>query len=234
MGAFGIGQKIDYRSREEELTVGQFFNSVYAWMCVGLATTAAVAYGMYAYGASAISMGTLIICFIAQLVLVVTITRAVNKINTSAATALFILFAALMGVTTSSIFYIYRMPSIATCFVETAGMFGAMSLYGYVTKRDLTRLGSLLFMALIGLIIASVINMFVASSAMYWIISYAGVVIFVGLTAFDTQRLKMFAIQNATNPALANRVAIIGSLTLYLNFINLFLFILQIMGNRQR
>ncbi len=228
------GQRIDYQSREQELTVGQFFNAVYAWMAVGLATTAAVAYGVFSHGQAAIGIGTLVVCVIAQMVLVTTISSAINKISTSAATALFVLFAALMGVTMSVVFVIYRHTSIAACFAETAGMFAAMSLYGYTTKRDLTRLGSLLFMALVGLVIASLVNFFVASSMLYWIISYVGVVIFVGLTAFDTQRLKIFAIQNATNPTLAHRIAIVGSLTLYLNFINLFMMLLRIMGDRRQ
>jgi FtsH-binding integral membrane protein len=138
-----------------------------------------------------------------------------------------------MGVTLSVVFAIYTKTSIATCFVETAGMFGAMSLYGYVTKRDLTRLGSLLTMALIGIIIASLVNMFLANSALYWIISYVGVAVFVGLTAFDTQQLKVFAMQNVSNPGAANRMAIVGSLTLYLDFINIFMMLLRIMGDRR-
>jgi FtsH-binding integral membrane protein len=232
MGAFG--QRIEYRSREQELTVSQFFNSVYSWMAVGLAITAIVSYSMFTYGSGMLSLGTLIICFIAQLGLVFAITGAINRINTAAATVLFVLYSALMGVTMSILFLVYTKTSMTAVFIETAGMFAATSIYGYVTKRDLSRLGSILFMALIGLIIASVVNMFVASSAMFWIISYGGVIIFVGLTAFDTQRLKVFAIQNVNNPTLANRMAIVGSLMLYLDFINLFMFLLRIMGDRRQ
>jgi hypothetical protein len=115
----------------------------------------------------------------------------------------------------------------------TAGTFAAMSIYGYTTRRDLTRLGSLLFMALIGLILASVINIFFASSLLYWGVTYAGVLIFVGLTAYDTQRLREVAAQTGSNPALANRLAVVGSLVLYLDFINLFLLLLRVLGDRR-
>ena len=133
----------------------------------------------------------------------------------------------------SVLFFAYSLPTLGSTFIVTAGTFGATSLYGYVTKRDLTRLGSLLFMALIGLVIASFVNIFMHSSALYWLVSSAGVLIFVGLTAFDTQRLKIMAMQNAGNPAMASRLAIVGSLQLYLDFVNLFIFLLRIMGDRR-
>ena len=141
--------------------------------------------------------------------------------------------AAINGLTLSVIFLAYTLSSIAGTFFATAGTFGAVSVYGFVTKRDLTRLGSLLFMALIGFLIASVINIFWANSTLYWIITYAGVAIFVGLTAYDTQRLRAIAIATANDPRMAARYAINGALTLYLDFINLFLLLLRLMGDRR-
>ena len=235
-GSFGFapGAQLGYRSREQELSVGQFFNAVYAWMCVGLATTAAVAYGVYAYAPQLMTPGVGIISFLVQLVLVVTISRAVNRVSTSAATALFVLSSALVGVTFSALFAVYAHLTLATVFLETAGLFGAMSLFGYVTKRDLSRLRSFLYMAILGIINASLVNMFTHSRTLDWIVSYAGILIFVGLTAADTQRLKTIAMQTGSNPAVASRLAIVGSLRLYLDFINLFMFLLQVMGGNGR
>ena len=227
---------LDYRTGINDVTVAQFFNAVYAWMAVGLAVTAGVAYWVFmsSGGGLPLTMGTYIGLFVAELILVVVISSAINRISATVATALFVLYAALNGVTLSVIFFAYTKSSLASTFLVTAGAFGAMSLYGYVTKRDLTRLGSILFMALIGLILASLVNVFWHNPMLYWIVSYAGVLIFVGLTAYDTQKLKNIAIQTGGNAALANRLAIVGSLSLYLDFINLFLFLLRIMGNRRQ
>jgi FtsH-binding integral membrane protein len=235
-GSFGFapGAQLGYRSRQEELTVGQFFNAVYAWMCVGLATTAAVAYGVATYAPQLMNGGVLMVSFVVQLVLVVTISSAVNKVSTPVATVLFVLYSALVGFTFSILFRVYAHATLAAVFLETAGLFGAMSVFGYVTKRDLSRLGSFLFMALIGIVIASLVNMFMHSGMMYWIISYVGIIVFVGLTAVDTQRLKAIALQSGSNPAVASRLAIVGSLTLYLDFIKLFIFLLRVMGNNGR
>ena len=128
----------------------------------------------------------------------------------------------------------YTAASLGGTFVVTAGAFGAMSLFGYVTKRDLTRLGSLLLMALIGVVLASIVNIFWANSLLYWGITYVGVLVFVGLTAYDTQKLRYVASQTAGDPQLAARMAIVGSLMLYLDFINLFLLMLRLMGNNRR
>ncbi|MGB7158992.1 MAG: Bax inhibitor-1/YccA family protein [Tepidisphaeraceae bacterium] len=227
---------LGYESRTDSVTLVQFFNSVYAWMASGVALSAVVAWWVSTQPqvmAQIFRGPALIILFIAQIALVFTISGAINKIGAGAATALFMLYAALNGLTLSAIFIVYTGASLVTTFAVTAGMFGAMSVYGFVTKRDLTRLGSLLFMALIGLIIASVVNIFWANSTLEWIITYAGVLIFVGLTAYDTQALKMMAIQLADNPAMAARMAIVGALKLYLDFINLFLFMLRILGDRR-
>ena len=205
-------------------------------MAAGLALTAVVAWWVSTQPQlmHTIFRGpTMIVLFIAEIGLVITVSRAINKIGTGAATALFMLYAALNGLTLSALFIVYANASLAATFIVTAGTFGACSVFGYVTKKDLTSLGGFLFMALIGLVIASVVNMFFASSALYWLITYAGVFIFIGLTAYDTQKLKMIAVQTENSPAIAARLSVVGALVLYLDFINLFLFILRLMGNRR-
>ena len=235
-GSFGFspGQTINYQSREQELSVRSFFNAVYAWMCVGLATTAVTAYGVAYFAPQLMTSGLGIIAMLGYFVLAMAIGSAINRISAPTATALFVLMAALLGVTLSSLFLRYSGLTLGTVFLETAGLFGVMSVYGYVTKRDLTAIGSFLVMALLGLILASIVNIFLRSPAMYWVISYAGILIFVGLTAFDTQRLKMVAIQTQSDHRLASRLAVVGSLMLYLDFVNLFLYMLQVMGGNGR
>jgi uncharacterized protein len=225
-----------YESRADAGVIARFFNVVYAWMAAGLGLTAVVAWYVSTREdlIQQVFRGPVLIgLIIAQLALVWTISAAVNKLSAGVATALFMLYSALTGLTLSSIFLLYTHASLGGTFLATAGTFGAMSVYGIVTKRDLTRLGSLLFMALIGLIIASLVNMFLRSPAMYWIITYAGVLIFVGLTAYDTQRLKMVAIETAHDPRMAARYAVNGALMLYLDFINLFLLLLRLLGDRR-
>ena len=227
---------LGYESRADTVTLVQFFNSVYAWMASGVALSAVVAWWVSTQPqlmAQIFRGPALIILFIVEIALVIAISAAINKISAGVATGLFLLYSALNGLTLSAIFIVYTGASLVATFLATAGMFAAMSIYGFVTKRDLTRMGSFLFMALIGLLIATVVNMFWANSMLYWIITYAGVLIFVGLTAYDTQALKMIAVQTSDNPALAARLAISGALTLYLDFINLFLFMLRILGDRR-
>jgi hypothetical protein len=225
---------LGYATPADEMTISSFFNAVYAWMAAGLALTGVVAYAV-ASGVFPIplTLGTFVVLVVVQLLLVVTISGAINRIGPAAATALFLLYAALNGVTLSVIFLVYAHSTLTSAFLVSAGTFGAMSVYGYTTRRDLTRLGSLLFAALLGIVIASVVNMFMHSPMLYWLISYGGVILFIALTAYDTQKLKLIAIQTASNPRMASRMAIVGSLQLYLDFINLFLFILRIMGNRR-
>ena len=151
----------------------------------------------------------------------------------SQATGTFILYSGLNGITFSFIFLAYTASSITSAFMVTAGTFGAMSLYGYATKKDLTSWGSFLFMGLIGLVIASLVNMFLHNPALTWITTYAGVLIFVGLTAYDTQKIKMMNVLGNEGTDEDQKEAIIGALTLYLDFINLFLMILRIMGDRR-
>lgn len=157
------------------------------------------------------------------------VSGGINRLSTGTAMALFILFAVINGLMLFPIFYAYTGESIAKTFFITAGTFGAMTIYGYCTNRDLSRWGSILFMALIGLIIASLVNIFVGSDTMGWIISVVGVLIFVGLTAWDTQQIKTMAL---TAPgAAAGRLAVLGALNLYLDFINMFLYLLRIFGD---
>ena len=216
--------------------ISRFFNAVYAWMAAGLALTAVVAWFVSSRPdlmAQVFRGPVLIGLFIAQLVLVWTISAATERLSATAATGLFMLYSALNGLTLSGLVLLYAHATIASAFVITAGMFGAMSVFGFVTKRDLSGMGSLLFMALIGLIIASVVSMFWRNDMLTTIINYAGVLIFVGLTAYDTQMLKHIAAATANDPARAARYSVNGALKLYLDFLNLFLFLLRILGGRR-
>jgi len=238
-GPFGGARPfpLDYGRSTPDSVVRSFFNQVYAWMCAGLATTALVAWWVSTQPqlmAKIFRGPALLILLVVELVLVGVISAAVRKINATAATLLFMLYSALNGLTLSVIFLVYTQASLASTFLVSAGVFGAMSVWGMFTKADLTRFGSLLFMALIGLVIASVVNIFFASSALYWLITYAGVLIFVGLTAYDTQKLKELAMQIGEDGAMAARYSVSGALTLYLDFINLFLLLLRLMGDRRR
>jgi uncharacterized protein len=167
-------------------------------------------------------------------VLVGYLVTAIQKMSAMTATIVFVLYSILNGVTLSAIFFVFTADSISNVFFITAGTFAAMSAYGYFTKKDLTKLGSILIMALIGLIIASVVNIFLNSEMLYWISSYVGVLIFVGLIAYDTQKLKKLNVvvgNEGTDDD--KKEAIVGALTLYLDFINLFLFLLRIFGRRR-
>jgi hypothetical protein len=174
-----------------------------------------------------------IVLMIAQIGLVFWLASRVMQMSVSQATGVFMLYAGLTGVTFSFIFVVYTSASITSTFLVTAGTFGAMSLYGYTTKKDLTSWGSFLFMGLIGIIIASVVNMFMQSTMMHMIITYAGVLIFVGLTAYDTQKIKEMNILGNEGTDEDTKEAIRGALTLYLDFINLFLMLLRLMGDRR-
>jgi FtsH-binding integral membrane protein len=219
-----------------QVRVNSFIQSVYNWMAIGLGLTGFTSF----FVASSPAMMQLIFgnrllffgLIIAELVLVFSISARIGKIQASTATALFILYAVLNGLTLSVIFLAYTASSIASTFFICAGTFLACSIYGMMTKRDLTSLGGFLMMGLIGIIIASVVNMFVQSSGMAMIISYIGVLVFVGLTAYDTQKLKHMAMTqpDGLDAAVARKGAIIGALSLYLDFINLFLMLLRIFG----
>ncbi len=165
---------------------------------------------------------------IGELVLVVALSAAINRLSASFATLMFLAYSALNGITLSVIFLVYTADSIADTFFVTAAMFGAMSAYGYFTRRDLTSWGSFLFMGLIGVVIASLVNIFVRSSSVSWIISAIGAIVFTGLTAYDTWKIKALAIHGG-----GRKPAILGALTLYLDFINLFLMLLRLVGRRR-
>lgn len=171
---------------------------------------------------------------IAELGLVFYMSARINRISFTTATILFIVYSILNGVTMSMLFLIYTMSSIATTFFVTAGTFGAMALFGYATKKDLTRIGNLCIMGVIGLIIASLVNMFLHNSMMDLIISYVGVLLFVGLTAYDSQKIKqMLSGEDIEVNETTQKIALMGALTLYLDFINLFLYLLRILGDRK-
>ena len=210
---------------------------VYNWMGLALLITGIVSYFTATTpGLIQTIVGSKIIFYgliIGELLLVVYLSRAINKMSQSTAIAAFLIYSVLNGLTMSVIFLIYTSSSISTTFLVTAGTFGAMSLYGYTTKRDLTSIGNLAFMALIGIIIASIVNFFLKSEMMYWIITYLGVAIFVGLTAYDTQKLKQIGSQGFSDQESMEKLSIMGALTLYLDFINMFLFLLRILGDRK-
>ncbi len=224
-----------YSDQAMSRAVGSFFNIVYAWMCAGLALTAVVAMWVAGHESMVRDIGRAFWGLVVlELVLVVTISVAVKRISAGVATLLFLLYAGLNGLTLAGIFLVYTHAAIASAFCVTAGMFGVMSLYGFFTRKDLSGLGSMLYMALIGLVIASVVSIFYHPRALTVLMNYVGVAIFVGLTAYDTQALKVLALQTANNGAMAARFAINGALSLYLDFLNMFLFILSIFGDRNR
>lgn len=224
------------RSRTEVL-VNDFVRSVYNWMGAGLALTGVVAL----YVSSSETMlrlifGNPLIFFaliIAELGMVFALAGAVHRMSAGTATSLFVIYSALNGVTLSFIFLAYTRTSIVSTFFICAGTFVACSIYGWTTKKDLTSVGGFLTMGLIGIIIASLVNMFIQSSAMGMIISYIGVIVFVGLTAYDTQKLKNMALTQPAglDAAVVRKGAILGALSLYLDFINLFLMLLRIFGS---
>ncbi|TLM69238.1 MAG: Bax inhibitor-1/YccA family protein [Deltaproteobacteria bacterium] len=218
-------------------TTTGFLPKVYGWMTVGLALTAlASVFTLSSEAALQLIFGNRLVFYgliIGELGLVIAISAAINRISAATATLMFLAYSALNGVTFASIFLVYTRSSIASTFVVAAGTFAAMSLYGYATKRDLTGWGSFFFMGLIGIIIASVVNIFLKSEMVTWVVSYIGVFVFVGLTAYDTQKIKMIGQGGFADGESQRKAAILGALTLYLDFINLFLMLLRIMGNRR-
>jgi len=214
-----------------------FINKVYAWMSLALTMTGFIAFRTVQsevllnliFGNSLLLIGLII----AELGIVFWISSAISRMSSNMAIGLFLLYSALNGLTLSILLLFYTASSVATTFFITAGTFGMMSAYGYFTKKDLSSWGNLLFMALLGVIIASVVNIFWANSVMYWLISYAGVLIFVGLTAYDTQKIKNMSLELDVDSEEGRKGAIMGALALYLDFINMFIFLLRIFGNRR-
>lgn len=217
---------------------GIFMSQVYRWMTIGLGVTALTAYAVA--GSPRLVMAIMsnyaimIALIVVQIGLVVALGAAIHKFSAGVATGIFLLYALLNGLTLSSIFIVYPIGNIANAFLTCTGMFLAMSVYGTVTKRDLTGMGSFMFMGLIGIIIASIVNIFLASSMLSFVISCVGVIVFTGLTAYDTQKLRQFGEAAPLDDATAiRRGAILGALTLYLDFINLFLMLLRLFGGNR-
>ncbi|MFB3891877.1 MAG: Bax inhibitor-1/YccA family protein [Phycisphaerae bacterium] len=219
------------------MALRQFMVKTYGWMAFALTITACVAL-FTAFNPAmrniVFSHGVFIGLIIGELALVLILSAAIRSLSPALATALFVIYSAVNGLTLSVIFLVYELGTIYSAFFITSGMFAVMAVYGSITRRDLTSIGNLCFMALIGLIIASVVNLFWASSALYWLVTYAGVFIFVGLTAYDAQKVKMMAISaQGENVVILQKAAIMGALALYLDFINLLLFILRLLDRRK-
>jgi len=227
-----------YREADRSMAFATLMKNVYLWMTLGLGMTgltAAYVAGNPGWMQTIFeTRGLLFALLIGEVALVWILSARIMKMSFATAGIMFAVYSILNGVTLSFIFLAYTMESIATTFFVTAGTFGAMTLVGYTVKKDLSGLGRFLIMALIGLIIATLVNIFVASSTLSWIITYVGVLIFVGLTAYDTQKIKNMLREygNEANEV-TMKLALMGSLTLYLDFINLFLYLLRILGDRK-
>ena len=209
---------------------------VYVWMTLALVITGVTAYGVATspgilqmiYGNSMVMW----VLLIAELAIVISVSAAISRLSLSTATLLFVLYSVLNGAVLSSIFLLYTMSSITTVFLITAATFGVMALVGYTTKTDLSSMGKIVLMALLGLIIATLVNLFLKNTMMDMIISYVGVLIFVGLTAYDSQRIKQMMLQAPDASENMQKLALLGALSLYLDFVNLFLYLLRIFGRR--
>ncbi|MDD5217442.1 MAG: Bax inhibitor-1/YccA family protein [Candidatus Omnitrophica bacterium] len=220
------------KAYEFERAEQTFIQRVYQWMAIGLSVTGAVALWIAGSPAllRALTGGVFLVLMLIEIGIVFWLSSQVMKISSQAAITGFLVYSGLNGVILSTIFIVYTQTSIASVFFMTAGTFAAVSIYGWTTKQDLTSMGSFLFMGLIGIIIASLVNFFLRSPVIYWLISYAGLAVFIGLTAYDTQKLKR--IQQSGIGA-SEQVAILGALQLYLDFINMFLMLLRIFGRRR-
>lgn len=231
-----------YRMIEEKegmvsLAFPALMRKVYLWMTLALVITGFTAFGIASNPGIAYAIVTNRLLFwglvIAEFGLVIGISGAINKLSAVTATLLFVLYSIVNGATLSVIFMAYTMSSIASVFFITAGLFGVMAFIGYTTKTDLTSIGKILFMALIGIILATIVNLFVGSSMLNMIVSYIGVVIFTGLTAYDSQKIKNMLYNADSMDEGMQKIALLGSLTLYLDFINLFLMLLRIFGGNR-
>jgi FtsH-binding integral membrane protein len=221
----------------QEQEQARFIAKVYGWMSIALLITALVAMWVVAtpavlefiFSSRYIFMGLII----AELVCVGALVGAINRFSSQTATAVFIGYAVLNGLTLSSVFLAYTSASIVSTFFITASTFGIMSTYGYFTKRDLTSMGNLLLMGLIGLVIASLVNMFLHNEIIYWVTTFIGIIVFVGLIAYDTQKIKAMYQTGAIEGDNVRKGAILGALSLYLDFINLFLMLLRLFGRKK-
>jgi len=248
MGFFSTN--VESRPLPLGLDMNRIMRQVYTWLAVGLLVGFGVAYFVGTSAANAVANATtieqlqaavpllnpmvMIISLIAYIVLAFALQPIIMRADPTVGAVAYLGFTALFGFMISTIFLQYEMGTIAAAFITTAGMFGVMTFLGYTTKIDLSRFGSILLMALIGLLIGSVVNLLLRSEAIYWIITYAGVLIFAGLTAYDTQWIKNTAAQVAVSGdgTMAQRIALIGAFHLFMDFVNLFLYLLRIFGNR--
>ena len=227
-----------FRERELEASAAlpELMRKVYVWMTLALVITGFTAYAVAATPnlQQLVFANTWVLwgLIIAEVGLVIAINAAINKLSLAMATLLFILYSVINGATLSVIFVAYSIGTISKVFFITAGTFAVMAFIGYVTKTDLSKMGKILFMALIGIIIATVVNIFVKSSGLDMILSYVGVLVFVGLTAYDTQKIKQMLWQAGNVSETSQKVALLGALSLYLDFINLFLYLLRLFGRR--
>ncbi|CAD83410.1 integral membrane protein interacts with FtsH [Candidatus Blochmanniella floridana] len=225
-------------SDRDNTIIQPYISQVFGWMSCGLLLTAFVAwYTSITPAVLQLLFSNQIIFFgliISQLALVFTLSGMVTRLSGSLATTLFMLYSVLTGLTLSSIFILYTSSSISGTFIVTSGMFGAMTVYGYTTKKDLSSLGNLLFMGLIGMVLASLVNIWLKNPTIMWIITYIGVILFVGLTAYDMQKIKSIGSSlSIEDQDQFRKYSIIGALTLYLDFINLFMMMIRIFGNKR-
>ena len=227
---------------EKEATIASasfpaLMRKVYTWMALALVITGVTAYGVATSPGLMMAIATNKLLFwgliIAEFGLVLAISAAINKLSLTTATMLFVLYSVINGATLSFIFAVYTMSSIASVFFITAGTFAVMAFIGYTTKKDLTSMGKILLMALIGIIIATVVNIFLKSTGLEMIVSYLGVLIFVGLTAYDSQKIKQMLLMAPDAGEGAQKLALLGALSLYLDFVNLFIYLLRIFGRRE-
>ena len=221
---------------ERTVQIATTFKIVYGWMCAGLAISGVVAWYTFTSGLwhSILTGQGMIVCVIAELALVAILSAAINKLPTVVAYLMFLGYAALNGLTLSVVFIAYKLSLVQNVFFITAGMFGGFALFGTFTKSDLSSVGAFCGMALWGLIVALFVNMFLGSSGLDWIVTISGVVIFTGLTMYDAQKIrKIAAAESELDSTALRKVGILGALTLYLDFINLFLYILRFFGRRR-
>lgn len=227
---------LDYSS-EREFPLFKFFNQVYAWMCVGLAVTGLVAFvgsQTPAIWPILASKGVMVAAALGLFALSMATQTVAMKVSAGAGLAMFLLYATVLGVLLSGIFVIYPAATIFGAFMITAGGFGAVSLVGFIIKKDLGTIGRMAVMMAFGLFAASIFNIFFASTALSWFITYAVLIVFAVITAYQTQKLKEMALAEAHNPQFLQRLAVVGSLTLYVAFINMFLSVLQILGGNRK
>ncbi|MBR5652930.1 MAG: Bax inhibitor-1/YccA family protein [Prevotella sp.] len=232
-----LTRMINEQEGRVSLAFPALMRKVYVWMTLALVITGMTAY-IVSHNENIITtmMTTPALMWgliIGELALVFVISGMIQRLSLTVGTLLFVIYSALNGLTLAPILMIYTGASVAKVFFITAGTFAAMAFFGYTTKKDLSSIGRLLFMALIGLIIATVVNLFMKSSGLEMVLSYLGVAIFVGLTAWDTQKIKMMLAQCAEPTEEAQKLALLGSLSLYLDFVNLFIYLLRIFGSRE-